>query len=220
MEIEGKIRNLQVSEKKVEASNQEYELIKEEKRKLAEEQIFIPSSKEPGKVRLNGRIYGIFIDQSIFCSKVGSILGTPVQVLNQGEGNHSFNQSFLRQSFFELTGFPTYWDNLQCFLDYVSTYMYGKRQGYEYDSFTERKVRTLYSQIDFRLKGALEIALRNHGTDSLRLITPSEYRKRVDDYRSVMLQEMDADFIQLESPLSKKDSFISTSESRQLKKSY
>lgn len=208
MKEEGKVLNLQVNEKKIEeTSNQEYELIPEEQRKLAAKQIFIPSPKEPGKVRLNGRIYGIFIDQSILCSKVGLVLGAPVKVFRQGEENASFNQSFLRQNFFELTGFPAYWDNLQCLLDYVATYMYGKRQGYSYDSFTERKVRTLYSQIDFRLKGALEIALKNNRTNQ---IISTEYKNRIHEYKCIMFQEMSTNLIEVVSPASKKKSFSST----------
>ena len=192
MKKEEKVSNLQVNENKIEETlTQECKLSKTEKRKLATEQIFIPSPKESGKVRLNGRIYGIFIDQTIFLSKVGKVLGIPIKLLRQKEGDNLFNQSLLRSGFYELTGFPAYWDNLQWFLDYVATYMYGKKQGYEYDSFTEYKVRSLYNQIDFRLEGALEIALLNHATDSPNQITPSEFRNRTNNYRRVIFKEID-----------------------------
>lgn len=215
MEEEGKLNNLKVNKKRIEETLiQECKLTKEEKRKLVAEQIFISSPKESGKVCLNGRIYGIFIDQVIFFSKIGKVLGIPVKILRQKDGDNSFNQSLLRRGFSELTGFPAYWDNLQWFLDYVATYMYGKEEGYEYDSFTECRIRTLYNQIDFRLKGALEIALMNYGTDSPNQITPSEYRKRTDNYRKVVLREMDTSLIELAIPISKENSFICVRESK------
>jgi len=216
MEKREKIRNLQVEEKRAkETFIQEYELIQEEKRRLATKQIFIPSPKEPEKSRLNGRIYGIFVEYEIFISSVGKVLGVPVEILRQSEGDNSFNQSFLRRSFFELTGFPTYWDNLQCFLDYVATYLYGKSQGYEYDSFTEYKARTLYSQIDFRLRGALEMVLRGKG---VLTVDSDEYKKRMNDYRSIVLQKVDTSLTELTNPISKRDSFSFANHSEKLKK--
>jgi len=194
----GEIGTLQVNEQIIEETlGQEYQLNREEQRKLVEEQIFIPSPKEMEKVRLNGRIYGLFIEQPILFSKVGKVLGIPVKRLRQQEGENLFNQSLLRKSFSELTGFPAYWDNLQWFLDYVATYMYGKKEGYQYDSYTEYRIRTIYNQIDFRLKGALEIAFRKNGTSSKNQIPSSEFSKRMERYRRVVLKEMDTDLIEL-----------------------
>lgn len=163
------------------------EVTAEKKYKLKQDSIYTAGS-DPLKIQihLSGRIFGKFLWDRALCQKVCKALGVLKKDLTYKDesGNTELQLDFLTGKFSEFTGHDSYWANLQKMLDIVASYNYGKQvKKYEYDEKTTHLVDTVRQQIDFRIQGALELALRKG------IITEEEYHSRWDAIKNIITDE-------------------------------